>query len=109
MKEAKTKNDRKGEDEEVLMGSRVQFGRKDRVEGRYWLFKRSQTPMRVKIANPLGNHAREAVRLPGKILRFWARGSDILKCEAAKLPATSRDLIRRPYETDSEDEMGLIC
>lgn len=43
---------------------------------------------------------REAVRLPGKIPRFQAQRTDILKCEAAEPPATSKGLTGGSDEAD---------
>lgn len=64
------------------------------------MFKRLQTPMRVETANPLGNQDPGSRQAPWEDPRFQAQRTDILKCEAAKPPATSKGLTGGSDEAD---------
>lgn len=58
--------------------------------------------MRVETANPLGNQGPGSRQAPWEDPHFEAQRTDILKCEAAKPPATSKGLIGGSDETDRE-------
>lgn len=64
------------------------------------VFKRLQTPMRVETANPLGNQDPGSRQAPWEDPCFQTRRTDILKCEAAKPPATSKGLTGGSDEAD---------
>lgn len=58
--------------------------------------------MRDETANPLGNQGPGSRQAPWKDSHFQEQRTDILKCEVAKPPATSKGLIRGSDETDRD-------
>lgn len=99
--EAQTERRRQRGAEGAMMGRRLPFG--EAAVGfcrRAPLFKRLQTPMRVETANPLGNQDPGSRQAPWEDPCFQAQRTDILKCEAAEPPATSKGLTGGSDEAD---------